>query len=941
MKRSVFTVIGVIGIVLLVGLMQFDKISAQEASNPPLPLSHITPVIWEARGNGDLLSPSFNLSSGVVVVDVSYQATSSGILEIKFLNTDGSDSHRVVYKAISEDEGYSGDLAFDVHSESATLSPGSYRIQINSEGAWHVDVSQPRRDVGLELPRFLQGSGDGGSFAFAFQSGIVPIYYEYLGPADQSGSIFGIRLYKMDGSEDERILYDIVAANELPKSGIASVTVHESSSGDITPGVYLVSVQSEGDWRIALGAESFTTPTPTPMPTTAPTEIPTGTPESIPTATPIPPSVPDEIYDRLSALETLMATLQGLIAALESRIAALEADNASEPDSTPTPIPTSQPILTPEPTATMAPTPTPTPEQPADSCVGTVSGDGTVSGSWSSDCASEGRSGSYASYHTFTLTETADVTITAESGVDTYLFLREGAGRDGSVVDENDDHDTSEFSLASTTDSGISESLDAGSYTIEVTTYTAGETGEFTLTISGLPAALTPQPSMDRAALVALYNATNGDNWTDKENWLSDEPLGEWQGVTTDDDGRVTQIRLWENNLIGSIPADLGNLTSLNLLALHINQLNGSIPMELGNLSNLTVLDLFGNQLSGEIPSELGGLANLQRLYLGENDLSGEIPAALGSLASLEELDLRDNELSGEVPEELGNLSNLTELHLCCNELNGEIPEELGNLSNLTSLVLGSNQLTGTIPTQIGSLSNLKVLWLTNNSLTGTIPSELGNLSNLTELYMAINQLTGTIPTELGSLSNLQYLFIEGNQLTGTIPTELGNLSNLRQIDLGFNALTGRIPVELVSLPNLISLWLAANQLSGPIPREVGSLPNLIHLSLHSNRLTGSIPPELGQLSELTHLRLENNQLSGTIPSDFTGLSSLEEFNFGSNASLCAPDDVDFQSWLQAIPNRDDGPNCGASSPSVVSYPFQSFHAISHNLDEYGDHDAE
>ena len=107
--------------------------------------------------------------------------------------------------------------------------------------------ASPSRDVGLELPRFLQGSGDGGSFAFAFQSGIVPIYYEYLGPADQSGSILGIRLYKMDGSEDERILYDFVAANELPKSGIASVTVHESSSGDITPGVYLVAVQSEGD----------------------------------------------------------------------------------------------------------------------------------------------------------------------------------------------------------------------------------------------------------------------------------------------------------------------------------------------------------------------------------------------------------------------------------------------------------------------------------------------------------------------------------------------------------------------------------------------------------------------------------------------------------------------------------------------------------------------
>ena len=503
MKRSVFTVIGVIGIVLLVGLMQFDRISAQEASNPPLPLSHITPVIWEARSNGDLLSPSFNLSSGVVVVDVSYQATSSGILGIKFLNTDGSDSHRVVYKAISEDEGYSGGLAFDVHSESATLSPGSYRIQINSEGAWHVDVSQPSRDVGLELPRFLQGSGDGGSFAFAFQSGIVPIYYEYLGPADQSGSIFGIRLYKMDGSEDERILYDFVAANELPKSGIASVTVHESSSGDITPGVYLVSVQSEGDWRIALGAESFTTPTPTPMPTTAPTAIPTGTPESIPTATPIPPSVPDEIYDRLSALETLMATLQGLIAALEIRIAALEADNTSEPDSTPTPIPTSQPILTPqptatppprgatpEPTATMAPTATPTPvpnpcelDLPAAGALPV-----TVEGSWIEECVypldlgdSVADGDRYYRSVTFTATVVAsDWIATLTSEQDTYLILWEWDEDAEEYVrlTENDD-----ITLGNTNSRIEWTPVLGQDYLLDLTTYTADTLGDFTLTL--------------------------------------------------------------------------------------------------------------------------------------------------------------------------------------------------------------------------------------------------------------------------------------------------------------------------------------------------------------------------------------------------------------------------------------------------------------------------
>ena len=148
--------------------------------------------------------------------------------------------------------------------------------------------------------------------------------------------------------------------------------------------------------------------------------------------------------------------------------------------------------------------------------------------------------------------------------------------------------------LSARTDSCIVHSLEAGTYTIEVSTYTAGETGDFTLTISGLPA-VALGPSTDRAALVALYNATNGANWTNSANWGSDEPLGEWHGVTTDDDGRVTHLHLWENNLVGTIPSELGQLSSLTSLELQINKLvGGPIPAELGNLSNLTVLKIVG-----------------------------------------------------------------------------------------------------------------------------------------------------------------------------------------------------------------------------------------------------------------------------------------------------------------------------------------------------------
>ena len=122
----------------------------------------------------------------------------------------------------------------------------------------------------------------------------------------------------------------------------------------------------------------------------------------------------------------------------------------------------------------------------------------------------------------------------------------------------------------------------------------------------------------DRDALVALYNATDGANWAIKTTWLSNEPLGEWHGVTTDSDGRVTHLDLSSNQLSGEIPAELGNLTNLEWLNLQSNQLTGEIPAELGDLTNLRLLDFWLNQLTGEIPVELGGLTNLDGLYPAE-----------------------------------------------------------------------------------------------------------------------------------------------------------------------------------------------------------------------------------------------------------------------------------------------------------------------------------
>ena len=190
----------------------------------------------------------------------------------------------------------------------------------------------------------------------------------------------------------------------------------------------------------------------------------------------------------------------------------------------------------------------------------------------------------------------------------------------------------------------------------------------------------------DRAALIALYNATGGANWNDNTNWLTNAPLEQWYGVSRDGNGRVAGLDL------------------------RGNQLTGELPPELGNLTYLVTLDLGSNQLAGKIPSELGDLGNLVRLYLYYNDLTGEVPSNLGNLHRLNRLLLYGNQLTKEIPPELGNLSNLTHLHLDYNRLTGEIPAQLGDLTNLISLDLGHNRLTGTIPTALGALSNLMVL---------------------------------------------------------------------------------------------------------------------------------------------------------------------------------------------------------------------------------------
>ena len=173
---------------------------------------------------------------------------------------------------------------------------------------------------------------------------------------------------------------------------------------------------------------------------------------------------------------------------------------------------------------------------------------------------------------------------------------------------------------------------------------------------------------LDRAALVALYEATDGPNWVNSENWLTDAPLGEWYGVETDRSGRVVHLRMAENALSGPIPPELGDLYNLTRLDLWVNRLTGSIPPELGRLAHLSFLDLGANRLTGSIPPELGNLANLDWLQLALNALTGPIPTEFGGLTNLQTLYIFRNALSGPLPRSLLELESLRTLSFGSND---------------------------------------------------------------------------------------------------------------------------------------------------------------------------------------------------------------------------------------------------------------------------------
>jgi Leucine-rich repeat (LRR) protein len=249
-------------------------------------------------------------------------------------------------------------------------------------------------------------------------------------------------------------------------------------------------------------------------------------------------------------------------------------------------------------------------------------------------------------------------------------------------------------------------------------------------------ATITDIPVMECNALVDLYNSTNGASWTNHTNWLVSTSAGDWFGVGVSTDHVVYSISLPVNNLSGTLPSSMDDLTELNSIDLSNNGIGGSLPPELGNLDHLYQLYISDNQISGSIPSALGDATNLLQLALDRNQFSGSIPPELGALTNLTELWLYTNQLTGSIPPQLGNLTHLVYFYLSNNHLSGRIPASLGNLVNATAFDVSSNHLTGNIPNSFVNLSSVSFLILGNNDLC--VPPDYPNPVNPLHVFLEI-----------------------------------------------------------------------------------------------------------------------------------------------------------------------------------------------------------
>ncbi len=306
---------------------------------------------------------------------------------------------------------------------------------------------------------------------------------------------------------------------------------------------------------------------------------------------------------------------------------------------------------------------------------------------------------------------------------------------------------------------------------------------------------------IDSIALVNLYKNTNGDNWTNHNNWLTSTPVSSWYGIKLDQNNNVVNIILYNNNLTGNLPSSLGNIANLDTLELGRNHLSGNIPASLGSLGKLTFLDLMSNEFT------FTGLEQLTLLFSQKKGIT----LYLFNQSAIP-IHHNVNSLSVSMG---GTLSAISFTWM----LNGSILTISQGDSTLAITSLGTYSVTAydsiakqflystsySLSTKANTTDSLALIDLYNNTkganwnnnsgwlkspLSNWYGVQLDNSGRVSAINLTFNNLIGVLPTTLGNLNNLQQLQLQSNHLLGIVPVSLAGLKNLSTLDVSYNYYT-------------------------------------------------------------------------------------------------------------------------------------------------------
>ncbi|KAH7533984.1 hypothetical protein FEM48_Zijuj04G0189700 [Ziziphus jujuba var. spinosa] len=397
----------------------------------------------------------------------------------------------------------------------------------------------------------------------------------------------------------------------------------------------------------------------------------------------------------------------------------------------------------------------------------------------------------------------------------------------------------------------------------------------------------------DASVMLALKKSLNP---SESLGWSDPDPCN-WKHVGCSEDKRVTRIQIGHQDLEGTLPLNLQNLTGLQRLELQWNKISGPLP-SLSGLSSLQVLMLSNNQFSS-IPSDFfAGMTSLQSLEIDNNPFEAwQIPETLSNASVLQNFSANSANITGKIPDFFGAdvFPSLSILHLAFNNLEGEFPKSFSG-SQIQSLWVngqgGDNKLGGTIDV-IQNMTLLKEVWLHSNGFSGPLP-DFSGLVDLESLSLRDNMFTGPVPVSLTNLKSLKVVNLTNNLLQGPVPAFGSGVS----VDLSKDSNSFCLPTPGHCDPRVNTLLLIVKSMGYPqrfAENWKGNDPcadwigitcnegNITVVNFQKMGLTGTISPEFASLKSLQRLVLADNNLTGVIPKELSTLPALALLDVSNN----------------------------------------------------------